>query len=144
MSLPTTSFCQELRQEHASLLDHLAQLEQAIESANGTTVANLLKAMQQHLLRHFGFEEQDGYMNHILDRAPQLHRKVEGLLAEHREMAHELADLIAATNTLSSQAPLPGAFRHRVRQLLIKVRIHEAHENQLVQETTNQELGTED
>jgi hypothetical protein len=144
MSADATTFCNDLQQEHASLLQRLAHLEGAIESANGATVADHLRAIQEHLLQHFRFEERDGYMKHVLERAPHLHRKVGSLLAEHAEMAQDLVTLIGAAAPMSNNTPLSGAFRHRVRQLLSKIRVHEAHETDLVQEAANEELGTED
>jgi hypothetical protein len=139
-----SSFRDDLCQEHASLLERLSGLEEAIESAHGDTVADHLGAVRTHLLHHFEFEESGGYMKHVLDRAPHLHLQAQELLAEHGRMRKQVDDLLAQVSGLAANRPLPDAFRHRVRDLLEFVRKHEARENRLVQETLNQDLGVDD
>jgi hypothetical protein len=144
MSAAASVFFDGLHLEHASLLERLSQLEAAIESSHGARVVGHLHAIQAHLLTHFRFEEKDGYMKQVLDRAPHLHRRVQSLLAEHGQMACGLELLIAAGSALAGDQVPSDAFRHQVRQLLVIVRAHESAENQLVQEAANRELGTED
>jgi len=144
LAMIASTFCDDLCQEHASLLKQLSGLEDTIESARGDKVAEHLGAVRDHLRQHFQFEERDGYMKHVLDRAPQLHPQTQELLAEHGRMSRQVDELVALISSLPSNRPLPDALRHRVRQLVQSVRKHEAIENRLVQETLNQELGADD
>ena len=139
-----SAFRDDLCQEHASLLERLSGLENTIESARGEKVAEHLRAIQDHLERHFQFEERGGYMKHVLDQAPQLHQQTQDLLAEHGQLRRQVGELVAVASTLPHDRPLPDAFRHQVRQLLQTVRQHEARENRLVQETVNQDVGVDD
>jgi hypothetical protein len=73
-----------------------------------------------------------------------MYQQTQKLFAEHGEMSKHAEELVVFASSLSSNRPLPDAFRHRVRQFLETVRKHEASENRLVQEALNQDLGADD
>jgi hypothetical protein len=84
------------------LLKDLAGLEDAARSSVGTDSAEMrsrLERTRAHITDHFCFEEQNGYMDAVLHREPNLARTVEDLREEHRQLAQELEGLIERTMT---------------------------------------------
>jgi hypothetical protein len=97
--------------------------------------------MREHLLAHFRFEEQNGYMDAIRRREPRLERAIQELLEEHRVLKDQLDELIAATQTGKDQdAALPDGVHKWIQHL----RRHEAAENRLMEEAYTQDIGSED
>jgi len=142
-----TSFSAELSHEHASLLEQLRELEEAMATLGaqlGEPIADRLQALRANLQRHFHFEEQGGYMRHVLDRAPHLHRTVEELLAEHHRLGQGLDELVELARAVPCGSLAPAMFRDRAQQWITLVSGHEARENRLVQEACNRDLGTDD
>ena len=138
------SIVEVLRQVHTALLKDLARLEDAARSSVGTDSAEMrsrLERTRAHITEHFRFEEQNGYMDAVLDREPNLARTVESLREEHRQLAQELEGLIERTMT---GRPMEDAFRDQVRSWLESVRRHEARENTLVQDAFNVDFGAQD
>jgi len=138
------SVVEALRQAHFALLKDLAGLEDAARFSVGTDSTEMrsrLERTRAHITEHFRFEEQNGYMDAVLAREPNLARTVESLREEHRQLAQELEGLIERTMT---GRPMEDAFRDQVRSWLESVRRHEARENTLVQDAFNVDFGAQD
>jgi predicted nucleic acid-binding Zn-ribbon protein len=138
------SVVEALREAHLALLKDLAGLEDAARSSVGTDSAEMrsrLERARSHITEHFRFEEQNGYMDAVLDHEPNLARIVENLREEHRQLAQELEGLIERTMT---GRHLEVAFRDQVRSWIEGVRRHEHRENSLVQDAFNVDFGAED
>jgi hypothetical protein len=133
-----------LAEAHRALLKDLADLERISEAAVPTEPAKVcarLKALSTHLGKHFRFEEESGYMQAVLARAPHLERRVLRLRLEHDELWSTLATLI----TQVGQLP-PGGddFRQALRAWVEHVRDHETRENVLVEDAFNTEVAASD
>jgi hypothetical protein len=142
-----TSFAEELGHEHASLLQQLEELETMTAGSTVSAVGVLLetlRAVRAALHRHFLFEEKGGYMNHVLAHAPHLHRRTEGLLAEHHHIGRSVEELIGNAAVASPGAPISAEVCEHVRQWVKLVRGHEASENLLVMEACCGDIGEED
>lgn len=138
------SVVEALRKAHINLLKDLAGLVDAVHSSLGTDAVemrSLLERTRTHILEHFRFEEQNGYMDAVLHREPNLARTVENLREEHRQLAQEMEALIERTRT---GRHLEDAFRDQVRSWLESVRRHEARENTLVQDAFNVDFSALD
>jgi hypothetical protein len=138
------SIAEALGRAHAALAEDLRQLEEAIRPASGDGFVALrarLDATSAHLLRHFEFEEQNGYLDAVRKREPRLERNVEQLGGEHPELAHGLEVLIGKARAVTS---LWDSLREDVRGWIERVRQHEARENDLVQDAFNWDIGAED
>jgi hypothetical protein len=134
MDTPQESFAEALHQAHTDLLEDLRDLEQAARPDAGTGPAELctrLGTMRTHLLAHFRFEEQDGYMAPVLKEEPRFEPEVRELLAEHRHLAQTLDTLIVEVRTASR---VQDAHQEKLAAWLKSVRLHEGRENNLVQE----------
>jgi hypothetical protein len=143
----SASFAEELGHEQASLLKQLEDLEKMTLGSAAAAVGGLveaLRAVRVVLHRHFLFEEKDGYMNHILTRAPHLHRRTEELLAEHNHLGRGIEELIGSASVASPTRPISSEVGEKVREWVKRGRSHEARENQLVPETCNSDVGEED
>jgi hypothetical protein len=80
------STAEALRRAHEALGRDLQALEAtfARDSAENLALIKIrLKATQTHLLEHFRFEEQNGYMEKIRKREPRLEHAIEQLASEH-------------------------------------------------------------
>jgi hypothetical protein len=126
---------------HVALGKDLRELTAAARAPSGTLpeLAACLERTQVHLAEHFRFEEENGYMDAVLQRDPNRERTVGHLRDEHRRLAESLEALRALA------AGGPGeALRTKVLAWVESVRDHESRENALVQEVFNVEVSAED
>jgi hypothetical protein len=140
------SFATELGHEHVSLLRQLECLEETPQQETADCAGLLvgrLREVQASLERHFHFEEQGGYMSHILADAPHLDRTARELLAEHGRMSGYLDSLITSAAGVPPESLVRPDLREQVRQWVLLVRGHEARENRLIQQACNQDIGTD-
>ena len=140
-------FYAELTHEHESLFSQVLALERALAlppHERQDVFLATLRTLQERLKQHFQFEEQGGYMAHVLQQAPQLHRRVEELLAEHQHMTRDLEALVDWTTAKAKGGSVPADVGAPTRTWLLRVRAHEAAENQLVQEACNRDCAEED
>ncbi len=127
-------FAEALHQAHTDLLEDLRILEQAAQPHASSSPAELttqLEKLRTHLLAHFRFEEQDGYMAPVLQEEPSFEPEVRKLLAEHRQLAQSLDALLGEVRAAPA---VQDAHRERLAAWVRSVRLHEGRENQLVQE----------
>jgi hypothetical protein len=104
-------------------------------------VSECLAGVRAHLEDHFRFEEEGGYMQAVLARAPHLERRVNHLRGEHDEL---LGSLAALAEEADATPALDEEGRQRVRKWIERVRDHESRENLLVEEAFNRDLAAED
>jgi hypothetical protein len=144
MKRPTTSPAADLAEAHRELLGNLRQLEQAAEALpdddEGVLLARL-EATRARLDDHFRFEEANGYMQAVLDRAPQLERKVQQLRHEHGELRQSLT---ALTRDAEGAQVASRRFRKGLKEWVGRLRDHEKRENLLVEDVFNCDLAAED
>ena len=81
------------------------------------------------------------YMDAVIKREPRLERTIEQLAQEHRELLESLTAIIGEGRTSTK---LNEAFRNKVHAWVERVRQHETHENEVVQDAFNLDLGAED
>src|SRR5262249_28293182 len=130
-SLPMKKTNASLAEAHRALLADLRDLERCAQPSSPvepTEVSARLGRLRDHLEDHFRFEEEDGYMQAVLERAPQLGRTVNQLCGEHDELRRSLA---ALADEARGMRALDEDFRRKVRQWIERVRSHEARENLL-------------
>jgi hypothetical protein len=134
MKTPESTFAEALLQAHTDLLGDVREVQEGVHSESGKGPAELracLEKVRAHILSHFAFEEQGGYMAAVLKEEPRLAPETQELLRDHGQLAQELDALIeeaAASRTLGI------ALRDKVLGWIRHVRHHEARENSLVQE----------
>jgi hypothetical protein len=134
MKTSEQQFAESLRQEHLELLGDLQRLEEAVRPGTGETPSGLgarLEKLQAHLIEHFRFEEQDGYMAPVLKQEPRFEPVIQELLGQHRQIAETIDALLQELRSLQC---LPDGFGEKVRAWVKQVRQHESRESNLVQE----------
>jgi hemerythrin-like domain-containing protein len=133
-----------LREAHTALLHDLAEMKDAVFAAAEEDRAEIKARLDQtrtHIAEHFRFEEDNGYMDVVLQREPHQARTIEGLRDEHRRLAEQLEAIV---EHVAAGRRLDKAFREAVLAWLKAVRHHEAHESRLVQDAFNIDFGWED
>jgi len=137
------SFTDALRQTHNALLGHLHFLDLSLRPPITNSPPELrvrLEKVRTHLLDHFRFEEDGGYMEPVLKEEPRLDAEVKNLLDEHIQLARGLDAIVEEFREAEA---LQELLCEKVRDWLKLVHRHEAHENRLVQEVflTDQATG---
>jgi hypothetical protein len=144
MNKTNASLAVAMAEAHRALLRELEDLERSAQpcsAAGPKDTSARLAGLRTRLDDHFRFEEQNGYMQPVLARAPHLERTVNQLRGEHDELRRSLVALVEEAGA----ARAPGAdFWQKVRQWITLVREHEARENLLVEEAFNREFAAED
>jgi hypothetical protein len=143
MTKKEISIAESLSRAHEALQRDLQALEECIAPDSGKSVASIrarLKTTQRHILEHFRFEEQNGYMEKVRRREPRLEHAIDQLVLEHRQLAGSLETLLEAARDASSS----DAFPVNIRQWIAAVRQHENCEDRLVQDAFNYDIGAED
>jgi hypothetical protein len=138
------SIAEALNRAHVALRKDLGKLEEAARPASGEGAAELrarLAATRAHVIEHFHFEEECGYLDVVRTREPRLERAARGLADEHRQLAQSLDALVEEARTA---AHLDDTFRKKIRVWLEQLRRHEARENDVVQDAFNLDIGAED
>lgn len=144
MTKPETTSADAMARAHAVLQEQLGRLQRAAHAprdAQPLELRNDLERVRTGLAEHFRFEEENGYMNHVLRRAPHLERKTEQLLQEHHALAQTLDTLLDEASHPQQAGPV---LRDRVLVWIEQVRAHESRENLLAEEAFNQDLTAED
>jgi len=134
----------DLAAAHRELLGNLRQLEQAANALPDDDDGELmirLEATRARLDDHFRFEEANGYMQAVLDRAPQLERKVRHLRDEHRELRQSLS---ALTREAEGAQVASQRFRKGLKEWVGRLKDHEKRENLLVEDVFNCDVAAED
>lgn len=141
------SFREAMHEEHATLGATLRDLDGVLGShlkGRPAPLVDRLSALRGRLADHFAFEEAGGYMACVLERSPQLHRTVQELLAEHRQLAKSLDALIEAAQAAAAGTHLSDGFIEQVKEWAARLRQHEIRETGLVQDATNRDTTAED
>lgn len=144
MNRMNMSPAEDLAEAHRKLLGNLRQLEEAVEALPDADEGELmarLEATRAHLDDHFRFEECNGYMQAVLDRAPQLERKVQRLREEHGELRRSLTALAREAEEAQVAS---GRFRQDLKKWTTHLRDHEKRENLLVEDVFNCDVAAED
>jgi len=144
MERTVPSVAEALGQAHTALLEDLRKLEATVAPTSEGGLPELrarLAASREHITEHFRFEEQNGYLDAVRRREPRLERTIQHLAEEHRQLARALDALIG---NAAAAASLGGPLRNEVQAWIKQVRQHECHENDLVQDAFNLDIGAED
>jgi hypothetical protein len=133
-----------LRRAHAALERDLENLKARLRDPADLTPAEVRLRLAQtraDLAAHFRFEEQNGYLDTVLQRAPNRDQVVQHLLDEHRVLMESVSALIEAA---AAGHAADTVFRQKVLAWIDSLRDHETRENLLVQDAFNLEVVAED
>ena len=143
MPIQSMSLAEQLTEAHDALARDLQKLDEAAAAPAGDDLWELktrLGTVWRHLLEHFRFEEQNGYMDAVWQREPRLERTIVRLLNEHRQLAKSLEALIEKVWTRKGWTP---SLAREIQAWVQRIRQHEARENTLVRDAYHLDLGSE-
>lgn len=138
------SVAEALGRAHGTLLGDVDKLEAAAQSTAPGSLGDLrarLGVTLIHVTDHFRFEEEDGYMDAVTKRRPNLEPTVHHLAEEHGQLFRFLKSLIEQARAAGK---LDDQLRDEVREWIRHLREHEIRETDLVQEAFNQDFDAED
>ncbi len=92
-----------------------------------------LTAIRAELAHHFRTEEQGGCLEEAVARCPPLATDVQCVQRQHNELLEHLDELIARCQTTAASAAKARAVDQELRHVVRELRLHEAHENRIMQ-----------
>lgn len=153
---PDPVILEHLLREHRDLYGRIVAIRERLAVVNGRPptaadcerLTECLAHLREHLHDHFEKEEEGGFLEESQTRLPRLSGEVRAVLAEHPGL---LAELDALTTRITDllESPLPGdsageAWRgiHDAFDVFSSHLLdHERHENIVVQQGYNEDLG---
>jgi len=137
------SVAEALGRAHVALLADMKALGQAVRPSENdlAKLRSRLGSTRTNITEHFRFEEQNGYLDVVRKREPRLEREIHQLAEEHGQLSKSLDALIGKARTATS---LGDSLRDETRQWIEQVRKHEVHENDVVQDAFDLDIGAED
>lgn len=103
--------------------------------------------LRDQLAMHFSLEEAYGYFEDALSAAPHLSRRADRLRSQHYELYEELCGLTErAEQLLYHEAPTSrrGELADDFRRFYERFQQHELHENDLILEALQKDIGAGD
>jgi hypothetical protein len=129
--------------EHAALRDKLNRIHTIL--AEPGPVSNEIEALLREFLNtlvvHFTNEEEEGFFDEVVSRAPQLADQAARLCAEHRQLEHETAELARFAAAGSPSMPWWRELSSRCHVLSKKLMRHESEESRLMQRAFQEEVA---
>jgi hypothetical protein len=92
-----------------------------------------LTSIRVELAHHFQSEEQGGCLEEAVARCPPLATDVQCVQRQHNELLEHLDELIARCQTTAASAAKARAVDQELRHVVRELRLHEAHENRIMQ-----------
>ena len=109
------------------------------------TVSRHLVNLHDKLVLHFRHEENEGFFEAIVERAPSFSKRVDILVGEHGEMLGEIRELMGYTLRYSEgREPEDPQLRRRITGLLDTLSRHEVDETELMQRIEYRDIGVGD
>jgi hypothetical protein len=146
------AFLQEIKEDHhelRQLLHHTGAMLGRPEwmPIEYDRLADLFEKLRDQLGMHFALEEAYGYFDDALSVAPRLCRKAERLRSQHGELYSQLCRLTDCACQLlyheaseASLTKLAADYRVFCQQFYA----HEQHENELILEAIDEDIGVGD
>lgn len=131
-----------VQEEHRALRDLLGQVGTAIASprCGHRQWSNLMQTLRDQLAGHFRHEEEGGYFREVVTAAPWLGKQASSLEQEHALLRARIDDLVASRFNDRSRVERQDQFQTFCELLLA----HEVRENNLVQQSLCDDLGSAD
>ncbi len=144
MTQTDTNLAEGLLRAHRALENEMERLQKQVTITTHEELTSLgasLEKVHTHLLNHFRFEEQDGYMTEVAQRAPQKDRTIQALLDEHQTMAQKLEELRKETGQAITYL---DSLCSKIQDWIKQVNDHEQRENALVLDAFQVDIGNKD
>lgn len=145
------AFFQEIKEVHQELWDLLDRTRRhppLEDRSQYQTYVDLLEQLRDQLALQFALEEAYGYFEDpVVYVAPHLSEQAATLRAEHRDLYHELAQLVDDASQ-PHHARRTGKSREELRRRFaafdLRLQRHEACEGELIQQQYGDDIGVGD
>ncbi len=153
---PDPVILEHVLKEHRDLHARIVAVREPLRAASGRPptaaeckrLKDRLADLRDHLGDHFRREEEGGFLEESQTRLPRLSGEVRSLLAEHSGLLAELDALAVRFANLIERLPLGDSAAEDWRGLAeafesfsLHLVDHERHENMIVQQGYNEDLG---
>lgn len=101
-----------------------------------------LESLLAQLEKHFRQEEEGGYLEEAMCRAPELRETADKLQVQHGEFCRAVDELIAGTERPEPPAAAWRRLNTQFAALAKRLAAHEDAENALLERAFNEDLGT--
>ena len=139
-------FFEQVRRDHEELRTSLGRLSQALTNRDSSTedIAAQLVALIEHLDQHFQDEETGGFFDEVVAQAPRYADRTNALREEHVRLLKQIRGLADAARrgepSDSWWKELEDGFHDFSKSLMH----HENQENELLQDTYDEDVGSKD
>ena len=147
---------EEVLAQHRHLKSEVAELERFLEQPRpepnepgshtwAVELSRRLLVLHDELFKHFRYEEEAEGKQSLLEKHPEVARRLEEILDEHpsllREVRHIVSDVLAYAEGAD---PVDPALRRRIGMVLERFHQHEREENQLFLRVEYRDVGAAD
>lgn len=142
---------QWMREEHQAVNDLTQHLRDRVATVPRVGLKQWIEAttmqlneFRAHLSKHFGLEEQGGYLESVTLESPALSTEVSRLQHQHEEIVHILDSIYGELGAITeNDHVLIEDFCCRVQNLLRYIKDHEEREDLMIVSVFNNDLGHE-
>lgn len=130
--------------EHEALRNKLRHIHSVLAGPDPSSneIATLLSEFQHALTMHFVSEETEGFFNEVASHAPRLADRAGKLCIEHQQLLHEADELCRFAAAGSPSMQWWRELKSRCHAFSKQLMHHETEEHHLLQETHQDDLGT--
>lgn len=141
-----------MREEHDIVEELSAKLREKMVASNRgprrewlSEVRDSFERFREHFCRHITLEEDDGYLQAVLDRQPTTSQEVERLKHEHEQLIRVIQSISGCLMELSKDDDLLiSDCCVRVQNMLAAIDRHEQDENLIVSLVFTHDIGSKD
>mgnify|MGYP002622022752 CR=1 FL=1 len=146
------AFLQEIKEDNRLLRELLAQTSSVFEDLGEgfpphRDVVDLLWRLRDQLAMHFALEDAYGYFDDAIAEAPRLSQQAEQLRRQHDDLFLQICELVEEAEQLlygeraeQNRATLAASYR----SFHVTFHEHESHENRLILEAFDDDIGVGD
>jgi hypothetical protein len=148
MSRP--DYAEWLHAEHARVEEVAQHLREQLAGLPNGPLARWVERTQKlfeqfrtHMLKHFGLEEEDGFLEPVIRLRPNSSREVDRLQHQHVEISKLLDDIHTQLTGINPEDRLVVRdCSSRIANLLTFIKEHEDEENLILLLVYNEDIGT--
>jgi len=135
-----------IARQHLQIEALVDAVHRRFEERTGVTrnLVSLLNSLAAHLEAHFELEEENGYFEDLVQRAPRLSEHVDEMLKQHALLLAESRELVKiARQAFADDEPSPE-LTERYEKFRVDLLGHEKAEIDILQEAYTRDLGSKD
>ncbi len=136
----------EMLAEHHHLKELFVKIQTAVAQgvSRRAELSTLIDELQDDIVHHFAHEENAGFFDHIIAKAPQLEHATALLKEQHAALACSLQEIAAGLRQKDFSAAQMQRIADQIHEFRVQFGEHEEGENQLLQEAFDRDIGSKD